>query len=690
MSENKILVVAAVVDTKELLLYKPDGSTFRLEQGDPRVRRILDDITPKLTANPGVPVEVSLELEVTNEFVAFEEKTNGAVKLFRVAKSKLARFFGITEKVEQLQRAEVALTKTILGAVPTEAAIEQHEKATTEHAAAVEGLAEVLKVAADSKKEVTPAPQLTTQVPPAAPVSGQRDPDMDGTLPTPGVRVIPLDTRPKTPPKPDAAAVMKSAVDDILKHAVPVTSEKFKDHHVSDNQDKHALVAVVDGKGFIPDAQHLHTQMVSVNQGEQKPDGMVEFMRRAGAVKRTHSVADLMKFMKRGDLPVANDGSIIIYKILTNRFIDGKQVWVDCHSEKVVQGIGDYVCMAEHLVDHNRRNECSNGLHVARRQYLSGFSGDIMVMAKVAPEDVIAVPEYDANKMRVCGYHILFQICEADRQKLKANRPIEPTDATAVLLARAIAGDHPGKLRRVEITGNKGTGVKTTVLSPMEDKAGVGVTEALKPVGALADNDQIGMEGRREAPIAPAAVEKKVIEAVKPKVEVAMAAPVTRAEQALAMLAVVKEATTELERKPAAEKLLAFKKTSKVSWLALGLTEKDVALVLKTAGQAPVAKPKQAPKKKGPTPKILQASNGVKNPASKAPKAPAGTSAPIPQDDPTAGPSARIAAQLPHALKGDKEAAQLVLSIKKQAKKAWDKLGVTDVQVKLVTTVANK
>jgi hypothetical protein len=44
------------------------------------------------------------------------------------------------------------------------------------------------------------------------------------------------------------------------------------------------------------------------------------------------------------------------------------------------------------------------------------------------PEDVVAVPQYDSNKMRVCGHHILYELNDEDFQALRSNQPIKTSD----------------------------------------------------------------------------------------------------------------------------------------------------------------------------------------------------------------------------------------------------------------------
>ena len=85
-----IRIVAAVVDTKKAVLYKQDGSTVEILQGDSRLRPILEHITPLLTKQGFADVDLS----TPNSWKEFEEKTSGTVRFFRIAKDKLKRLFG--------------------------------------------------------------------------------------------------------------------------------------------------------------------------------------------------------------------------------------------------------------------------------------------------------------------------------------------------------------------------------------------------------------------------------------------------------------------------------------------------------------------------------------------------------------------------------------------------------------------
>lgn len=385
--QQLIRIVAAVVDTRKAILYREDGSVVEILQGDPRLRPLLEHITPLLTTQGYADVDLSTE----NSWKEFEQKTSGTVRFFKVAKDKLKSLFqSKTEPVDP----------TVVGVVPISSIVARNESAIhqiMEHATPVQ---------APTFSEEGIAPQRPTQV--------------DGNTPN------------------DRA-------------------NEGKDGHF----DKHpeTIVAVTKSGKMIPGVERIKSQFAGAVKNSNTR-GVEIFLERIGRVieQRKHTVEDLLRFMERGDLPIANDGTIIIYKKLYRK----EGCYTDPHTGKVRQKVGSYVHMDESLVDPNRRNECSNGLHVGRRGYMGSFSGDVIVMAKVRPEDVIAVPDYDANKMRVCGYHIIQELTQAQYQAINSNRPISDAEGGAELLGQAIAGNHVGVLEHVKITQQRGGGLEIT------------------------------------------------------------------------------------------------------------------------------------------------------------------------------------------------------------------------------------
>jgi hypothetical protein len=166
------------------------------------------------------------------------------------------------------------------------------------------------------------------------------------------------------------------------------------------------------------------------------------------------------------------------------------------------------------LVDHNRRNECSNGLHVARRGYIRSFNGNVCVLAKVRPEDVIAVPDYDANKMRVCGYHIIAELTPEQFQAVERNQGIDTAPGGAELLAKAMSGDHIGITQRVKINGGMGQNLEITDIVP--DDQAVAVVEEAKPQPEVTP-EQFALAEPAATATKAAIAKKKVVKSKKAK-----------------------------------------------------------------------------------------------------------------------------------------------------------------------------
>lgn len=244
------------------------------------------------------------------------------------------------------------------------------------------------------------------------------------------------------------------------------------------------MVAVVDGQE-IEGVEALASQMEAAVSGDAK--GLTNFLKRLAAVakERKHTADELLRFMKKGDLPIADDGSIIAYKMLYAKTTTENGVqfdFVDPHSRKVSQKVGARVAMPISSVDDDRRTLCSNGLHIARRDYIRTFNGDAIVLVRINPEDVISVPETETSKMRVRAYDILVRLPQAGFDLLRRNEPMTKDAECAKLLGAAIAGEYPDPVVRVDVVKELGKKLKVTKLG--EEPASEVRLEA-KPVEAL-------------------------------------------------------------------------------------------------------------------------------------------------------------------------------------------------------------
>lgn len=683
MNKEIVVIQAAVLDKVELTLYTVEGKKITIPQGDPRVRKIIEIAVPALASNPTVEIDIGTSEE--NHYAQFEEQSSGVVRFFKVAKAKLKGLFG--PKPAPQADDDGLLSPQTIGVVPGPATIHVANAGVYK----VSELDEA-EAAIEQATKISPAKRSTMDV-----------------------------------------------MNEIMEHAVPVSDPNFHERGVhkqgniadedgttnkvpTQSNAPDTIIAVVDNK-IVPGVELIKTQFArAVKWGSTI--GVENFLRRLTAVidQRQHSVDDLLKFLERADLPIADDGSILIYKVLKRKDNHSEGKYKDCHSGQVEQWTGAYVCMDPKLVDHNRRNECSNGLHVARRGYVSGFSGDVCVLAKLAPEDVIAVPEYDANKMRVCGYHILMELSQKQYDLVKSNRPMSDDEEGKQLLANAMAGRHIRMTHEVRITGHMGTGVVVTPLEkgvPVQLACGVvapghmGTTAPATPSTTTAE----------AAPAAPvqAKVEKPApIEALPNAADTVKVAPEklqdvvakVEVEQQLAKTgrqaqAAALYAKYQAGEEGALEALRAFKKASKVSWDKLGIADTVVIgepakpvkkIQFADPAKAPVHSPfKEKSEKRAKVPKLKTAAVAKSKAPSKAkekamitPEAQArGVTAT------EAAPGVTVINGVETGLGSPREritkllavgltsvgVAQAILALKKQSKKSWDVLGVTPEQV---------
>jgi hypothetical protein len=86
-------------------------------------------------------------------------------------------------------------------------------------------------------------------------------------------------------------------------------------------------------------------------------------------------------------------------------------IMVDVYSGTIRQKIGDVVKIERiRLNEEARRDECGYGLHIGAFSY--GFPGNVRVLCKIFPADVIACNEGQA-KLRTCAYQIVSFVDEA-------------------------------------------------------------------------------------------------------------------------------------------------------------------------------------------------------------------------------------------------------------------------------------
>lgn len=156
-----------------------------------------------------------------------------------------------------------------------------------------------------------------------------------------------------------------------------------------------------------------------VRNDDDNVTGYVRFLENLNDNPSAKSRKGLFKFIAKNGLTITRDGMFIGYKAVAE---DGKSLStgredvtvtdtdgnVEVHKGRIPNPVGAVVSMARDLVDPDREQHCSVGLHVGTHNYANNFSttGRFLTVA-VNPRDAVETPNDDAEKIRVCRYTVL-------------------------------------------------------------------------------------------------------------------------------------------------------------------------------------------------------------------------------------------------------------------------------------------
>lgn len=133
-------------------------------------------------------------------------------------------------------------------------------------------------------------------------------------------------------------------------------------------------------------------------------DPMVRFIENLMQNPSKRAVDELFGFLDACNLPITEDGHFLAYKRV-------RADYKDCHSGTLDNSVGKVLSMERNLVDEDKNNTCSYGLHFCSYSYLSHFGGERIVVLKINPADVVAIPaDYNNSKGRTCRYEVVDEI----------------------------------------------------------------------------------------------------------------------------------------------------------------------------------------------------------------------------------------------------------------------------------------
>lgn len=147
------------------------------------------------------------------------------------------------------------------------------------------------------------------------------------------------------------------------------------------------------------------------------------------------AVDETFGFVDACSLPITEDGCILAYRKVGSDYLDQHSRTVPnkpaelfteeefdampivCGKQnEVLVDINDYsgntiVWMDRNLVDEDKDRTCSQGLHFCSFDYLKHFGGQHIIVVKINPKDIVAIPsDYNNAKGRTSCYEIIEEI----------------------------------------------------------------------------------------------------------------------------------------------------------------------------------------------------------------------------------------------------------------------------------------
>jgi hypothetical protein len=188
----------------------------------------------------------------------------------------------------------------------------------------------------------------------------------------------------------------------------------------------HKGVVTYDNKA-LPGA--LSQRIINMVDEEMDLDPLINFVDLLKTNTSFNSVQQTYAFLEKNMLPITDDGFILAYKIVSFARTKSKKHnikrgdLVDQYTGTLRNNMGDVVSMDRNEVDDNPNNLCSFGLHGGAESYyqqLRHGTNRVMIVIKVNPADIVAVPKYTSgSKFRCCKYEVISYYGDDHKKKLE-------------------------------------------------------------------------------------------------------------------------------------------------------------------------------------------------------------------------------------------------------------------------------
>lgn len=209
-------------------------------------------------------------------------------------------------------------------------------------------------------------------------------------------------------------------------------------------------ISIASGKVYF-DGDHVDNSITDqiLNFLEEDEDFMplVNFMDKLYQNPEADSRENLYRWIRaRESIVITPDGDMIAYKGLVSDQDENGTFYKSWHSgtaivngevhenQQIPQRIGDTVEMPRSEVEFNPSIGCSTGLHAGTHSYAGGY-GNAKVRVAINPRDVVSVPNYEEQKIRVCRYVVIdVADAEVDTKPVYSDYLPKPEDVTDIVI----------------------------------------------------------------------------------------------------------------------------------------------------------------------------------------------------------------------------------------------------------------
>ena len=188
----------------------------------------------------------------------------------------------------------------------------------------------------------------------------------------------------------------------------------------------------------------LTDRLISMMKEGFNVNSMVLFIENLYSNPSKTAVDELYLFLEACNLPITEDGHFLAYKKVRSDY-------KDIHSGTFDNSIGQKPSMDRNMVDDNRNNTCSQGLHFASYSYMSSFGNsttDKIMILKINPADVVSIPsDYNNAKGRCWQYEVVGEVPNDGKTQIKNDciKDEEYKPSKPVIEKSTVKGTHPFK-----------------------------------------------------------------------------------------------------------------------------------------------------------------------------------------------------------------------------------------------------